>query len=108
MGLTAAVGLVSPLLRDGRPEVRREVTFRRLNLNTETYPFKNKFDIIFCRNVMIYFSRPIRLRLVERLREWLVPGGGLLVGHSESLVGQQYGLEYLGPAMYMKPARGTE
>lgn len=88
-----------------KPEVRKEVTFRRLNLNNETYPFRNKFDIIFCRNVMIYFSRPIRLRLVERLREWLVPGGVLVVGHSESLVGQQYGLDYLGPALYTRPLR---
>lgn len=86
-----------------REEARREVTFRRLNLRNEVYPFRSRFDIIFCRNVMIYFSRAVRERLLERLREWLAPGGLLFVGHSESLVGGQFGFESLGPALYRKP-----
>ncbi len=86
-----------------KPEIRREVTFRRLNLNSDEYPFRNRFDIIFCRNVMIYFNREVRTRLVKRMRDWLVPGGALFVGHSESLVGSQYGFDYIGPALYGKP-----
>lgn len=85
-----------------RPEFRREITFRRLNLINDTYPFKSAFDIIFCRNVMIYFSRHIREELMTRLHDWLVPGGYLFVGHSESLVGGQPGFGYVAPAVYQR------
>ena len=85
-----------------KPDLREEVTFRRLNLNNETYPLKRPFDMIFCRNVMIYFSRTIRMRLLDRLHDWLVPGGVLFVGHSESLVGSHSGLEYIAPALYAR------
>lgn len=85
-----------------KPEYRREVIFRRLNLMTDTYPFRQPFDLIFCRNVMIYFSRGNRLTLLDRLHNWLVPGGCLFVGHSESLVGSHKGYEYLAPAVYRR------
>ncbi len=85
-----------------KPEMRKEVTFRRLNLINDFYPFRQPFDMIFCRNVMIYFSRGVRQRLLDRLRDWLVPGGCLFIGHSESLVGRHEGLEYLAPAVYTK------
>lgn len=88
-----------------RPEYRKEVTFRRLNLMNESYPFKQRFDMIFCRNVMIYFSRGNRMRLLDRLRDWLVPGGYLFVGHSESLVGNHEGLAYAAPAVYVRDGR---
>ncbi len=82
--------------------IRREITFRRLNLISEVYPFKQPFDIIFCRNVMIYFSRAIRTRLITYLREWLAPGGYLFIGHSESLVGTHEGYGYVAPAVYRR------
>ena len=85
-----------------KAEYREEVTFRRLNLVNDTYPFRRPFDMIFCRNVMIYFSRSIRVQLLSRLREWLVPGGYLFIGHSESLVGNQKGYEYVEPAVYRR------
>lgn len=85
-----------------KPELRKEITFRRLNLTSGAYPFKQKFDIIFCRNVMIYFSQAVRSRLLDDLREWLLPGGYLFVGHSESLVGTRQGYEYVAPAAYRK------
>ncbi len=85
-----------------KPEYRREVTFRRLNLINDLYPFRQPFDLIFCRNVMIYFSRGVRQRLLERFRDWLVPGGCLFIGHSESLVGRHEGYEYLAPSVYTK------
>ena len=88
-----------------KPEYRQEITFRRLNLINENYPFRQPFDIIFCRNVMIYFSRHIRTLLLERLQNWLVPGGYLFIGHSESLVGVQKGYEYVAPAVYRRSVR---
>ncbi|MDR1745615.1 MAG: protein-glutamate O-methyltransferase CheR [Planctomycetota bacterium] len=85
-----------------KPELRKEVTFRRLNLITGAYPFRQRFDIIFCRNVMIYFSRNVRSKLLSNLREWLEPGAYLFVGHSESLVGAHEGYEYVAPAVYRR------
>lgn len=85
-----------------KPEIRKEVTFRRLNLINDSYPFKEPFDIIFCRNVMIYLNRVIRLQLLSHLHDWLVPGGVLFMGHSESLVGAHSGYEYLAPAAYRR------
>ncbi len=85
-----------------KPEFRREITFRRLNLMNDTYPFRQPFDIIFCRNVMIYFSRGNRVKLMGRLHDWLVPGGYLFIGHSESLVGEHEGYAYAAPAVYCR------
>ncbi len=85
-----------------KPEYRGEITFRRLNLMNKTFPFRQKFDIIFCRNVMIYFSRGNRMQLLDRLHDWLVTGGFLFIGHSESLVGAHAGFEYVAPAVYRR------
>lgn len=84
-------------------EVRDFVRFARLNL-METWPMKGQFDIIFCRNAMIYFDRQTQERLVGRFLELLVPGGTLCVGHAESLSGISHGLEVIQPSVYRKPA----
>ena len=70
----------------------------------ERFPFKRPFDVIFCRNVMIYFDRPTRDALVRRLWEFTVPGGYLFIGHSESL-GREGLYEYVKPAVYRRPLR---
>jgi chemotaxis protein methyltransferase CheR len=68
-----------------KPEVRRAVEFRRINLVEEHWPVYGKLDAIFCRNVIIYFNRETQRRLFDRLIPRLAPDGLLFVGHSESL-----------------------
>jgi chemotaxis protein methyltransferase CheR len=68
------------------PEVRQRVNFMRMNLMDVSYPVDRDVDIIFCRNVLIYFEREIQRKVVENLCTHLRPGGYLMVGHSESMV----------------------
>jgi chemotaxis protein methyltransferase CheR len=68
-----------------KPHIRGLVKFRRLNLFEGVWPFRGKFDAIFCRNVMIYFDREVQRRVLEQFARYLKPGGLLFVGHSENL-----------------------
>lgn len=77
------------------------VVFRRLNLK-EAYPFKGPFDIIFCRNVMIYFDKPTQQHIITKISSYLDSGGYFFVGHSESLAGLKHDLIYVRPAVYRK------
>jgi len=85
-----------------QPAVARMVQFERLNL-IEPTPARNRFPLIWCRNVMIYFDRPTQERVVERLAQSLEPGGYLFVGHAESLSGIRHTLEFVQPAVYRRP-----
>ena len=87
-----------------KDELRRRVNFQHLNLLDGDYPFADSFDLIFCRNVMIYFDRPTQEALVRQLTAKLLPGGHLLVGHSESLTSVKHTLKLIRPATYLKPA----
>lgn len=83
--------------------VKRMVTFRRLNLMGKAFPFKNKFDIIFCRNVLIYFDSQSRSEVIRKMVDNLADGGYLIIGHSESLSKRdRQGLTYLMPSIYQK------
>ncbi|MEL6301575.1 MAG: protein-glutamate O-methyltransferase CheR [Pseudomonadota bacterium] len=84
-----------------KPALQKILTFQRLNLMQE-WPFSGQFEVIFCRNVMIYFDKPTQERLVERFAHHLAPGGHLIVGHSESLVRNTTQFELLGRTIYRK------
>jgi chemotaxis protein methyltransferase CheR len=68
------------------PELRRMTNFMRMNLMDSSYPVDRDVDIVFCRNVLIYFEREIQRRVIEQLCTHLRPGGYLMVGHSESMI----------------------
>ena len=88
--------------------LRERVEFGHLNLFDWPYPWEQKFPVIFCRNVMIYFDRPTQEQLVANLVGQLEPGGYLFVGHSESLIGLGHGLKSPCPSVYQKPKSASE
>ncbi|HWB53456.1 MAG TPA: protein-glutamate O-methyltransferase CheR [Tepidisphaeraceae bacterium] len=83
------------------PELRRLVQFRHLNL-MDAWPFKGPFDLIFCRNVMIYFDLETQQRLVDRFWNCLRTGGLLFTGHSESLTRVTHRFVNRRPSIYEK------
>jgi chemotaxis protein methyltransferase CheR len=83
-------------------DLRRLLTFARLNLATPPYPMKGPFDVIMCRNVMIYFDNTVRAGLLTECERLLRPGGYLIVGHAESLSGMLSGLQRIEPSVYTK------
>ncbi len=85
-----------------RPELRQKVSFLQANL-TKPLPDLGLFDVIFLRNVMIYFSQETKAELLKRVCSVLQPGGHLLIGHAESLQGINDGLTSIAPAVYRKP-----
>lgn len=83
-------------------EIVKRIRFHQLNLFEIPSHFSAGFDLIVCRNVMIYFDRPTREQLIRSLTERLQPGGTLFVGHSESLSGLDHSLKMVKPAVYIK------
>ncbi len=67
-----------------KPELRRVIDFMSVNLIRDDWPFKEPFDVVFCRNVMIYFDAPTQRKVLERIHRVLKPGGMLFVGHAEN------------------------
>jgi chemotaxis protein methyltransferase CheR len=83
------------------PELRRLTNFMRMNLMDATYPVDRDVDIIFCRNVLIYFEKETQRKVVEQLCSHLRPGGYLMVGHSESMVHSVVpGLKQIQPTVF--------
>lgn len=82
-------------------EIKSCVTFRLFNL-MEPFPFKNPFDIIFCRNVMIYFDKEVQEKLVNNFYNALAKKGLLFIGHSESLIQIKHQFTYYEPTIYKK------
>lgn len=85
-----------------RDSLKKMILFRRLNLMRQDYPFKGRFQAVFCRNVMIYFDEATRRELVSRFHRYIDPGGHLFIGHSESLGRSDSRFEFVRPAVYRK------
>ncbi len=91
-----------------KPQLADMVSVKRLNLASPPYPMSGPMDVVFCRNVMIYFDEAIKQGLVSEIERLLKPGGLLCIGYSETLMGLRYDLERLGDSAYLKPeARGS-
>ena len=80
--------------------IKKLVLFRRLNLMRDDFPFKDKFDMIFCRNVMIYFDQQTKTDLVKRFARYTHKGGFLYIGHSETLGRNPESYRYVKPTVY--------
>lgn len=103
----ARVNVDGQELYEVRPELRRLVMFRRLNFKAMPYPIRGVFDVIFCRNAMIYFDRPQRERMVREFGRLLKPGGYLLVGHAETLIGMSDSFRVIRPSIYERLKDGV-
>lgn len=82
-------------------EIKNNVTFRLFNL-VDSFPFKNPFDIVFCRNVMIYFDKEVQQTLVNKFYDVIGKKGLLFIGHSESLIQIKHPFTYYEPTIYKK------
>jgi len=82
--------------------IKKEIIFRKFNLMDKVFPFKKKFHIIFCRNVMIYFDRETKTELVNKFYNAMEHGGYLFIGHSESLSRGESPFKYVMPSVYRK------
>jgi chemotaxis protein methyltransferase CheR len=83
-------------------KIRNEIIYRRLNLMDETFPFKKRFHVIFCRNVMIYFNNNTKMELVRKFYNLMEPGGYLFIGHSETIDRDSGLYKYIRPSVYQK------
>ena len=84
------------------PDLRRTISFHQLNLMDAHYPVHDMFDVVFCRNVLIYFDRPTQEAVIGRLCRNLKVGGYLFISHSETLSGLDLPLEAIGSSCYRR------
>lgn len=99
-GTGAQAGMVSV-----RPELRRMLTFRQINLLAPSWPVQGPLDVIFCRNVMIYFDKPTQYKILSRFVPLLQPDGLLFAGHSESFLHAADLFHSLGKTVYQLARR---
>tara|TARA_B100001248_G_scaffold220746_1_gene176590 strand:- start:35601 stop:36446 length:846 start_codon:yes stop_codon:yes gene_type:complete len=83
-------------------ELKKHMSFHKLNLLERPWPFHHKFNIIFCRNVMIYFDKETKQELIEYLYDQLAPGGYLFIGLVESLLGIKHKFKFVQPSVFQK------
>ncbi|MBL6449286.1 methyltransferase domain-containing protein [Fulvivirga sp. 29W222] len=84
-----------------KPEYRKKIIYKRINLVHEyDMPYSMNFDVIFCRNVLIYFDKATQEKVINRLAKHLRPGGLLFLGHSESTMGMKVPFEQVKPTIY--------
>ena len=84
-------------------ELRSMVRFRRLNFMDADFCLRERMDVIFCRNVIIYFDRPTQERLINKFCRYLIPGGYLFIGHSETLNNLNVPVVQVAPTIYQLP-----
>ena len=94
--------LVGPGIYEVKRRLKQELTYRCFNLISPVYPFKQPFDVVFCRNVLIYFDKPTTAKVIHSLHASLSPGGYLFIGHSESIKQHSQIFKYIMPAVYRK------
>jgi len=85
-----------------KPEIRNRVTFQGINLMKDQYGLRKKFDIVFCRNVLIYFNKENQTKVIQRIIDHMTDGAYLFLGHSESLAGMRNELVSVGSSVYRK------
>jgi chemotaxis protein methyltransferase CheR len=85
-----------------KSQLREMVAYQQINLSTPPYPLQGQLDVIFCRNVMIYFNRDLRRLMIRTFQDMLRPGGYLVVGMAESLSGIQHEMTTVEPSVYQK------
>ncbi len=88
-----------------KPALRSLIRFQHLNLMDDPWPMRGPFDVIFCRNVLIYFDKPTQQQLISRFGALLRPGGLLMLGHSEALHGFDCGFQPVGHSIYVSQGR---
>ncbi len=85
-----------------RPELQKNLALKHVNLMNKSYDVNEKFNVIFCRNVLIYFDRETQESVINKLSQHLLPGGYFFIGHSESLSGMNVPLEHIRPTIFRK------
>jgi chemotaxis protein methyltransferase CheR len=89
------------------PQIRSLIKFQRLNLNEDVYALTGPFDLIFCRNVLIYFTRESKKHVINRLLDYLEPSGYLFLGHAENLHDITDRVRAVIPAVYAPALKKT-
>jgi len=84
------------------PEIRSKVIFHRLNFMDDAYGILTRFDLVFCRNVLIYFEKEVQERIINKICNYIKPGGTFLLGHSESIMNMSVPLEQIKPTIFRK------
>ena len=84
-----------------KDSLKKEVIFRQFNLMND-FPFKKKFHIVFLRNVMIYFEDDVKYNLVQKVYDYMEPGGYLFIGTTEALDRNRTQFQYIQPSIYRK------
>ena len=92
---------------EAKPELKSRVAFRRLNLAEPPFPMVGPFDVVFCRNVLIYFDQPTRQRLISAIESLLRPGGLLCIGHTETLTGVRSAFKMQRPSVFRRSGEGV-
>jgi chemotaxis protein methyltransferase CheR len=82
--------------------LKQTVTFQQFNLTTPRYPWEEKFDLVLCRNVLIYFPKEVIAQVIQGIYGTTVPGGNLFIGHSESIQNSEHSWRHVRPSVLLK------